>query len=434
MQKTDEVIQIGGGVGFAGDRIRPAVDLASNGGLDALILECLGERTIALAQHRLANADGPGWDSLLRTRFDKLLDVPHLPLIVTNGGAADPLGAARMVSELAEGKGQDVPISAVVGDDVKEQVLAGEATGGEEFDAVIANRQLVSANAYIGADSIMPALEDGARIVIGGRIADPSLVVAPAAYLQGFDLSDLDRVARTTLAGHLIECGGQVTGGYFADPGVNDVPGLHKLGFPIAVLGDSDEFWITKAAGTGGKVSAETVKQQLLYEITDPREYITPDVRLNVMGVQVDESAESWVAVTGSEGMRRPDMLKVSVGYDAGFVGRAAVSYRGAQAGERARLAADIISTRTRRCGSDLQIDYLDGYQDGYKHTRVYFSMRSADDRAVRRLLSEVEALGTNGPSGGGGWALNMSNSVGVVAAYLPRHLVHTNVVTVTEK
>lgn len=429
MDRSYDEVHIAAGAGFAGDRISPAVALSQRGGIDGLILECLAERTIATSHRRMRQPGGFGWDPLLDERFTALFELPHLPLIVTNAGAADPLGAAKRVRQLASAYGHNIPVAAITGDDVRAEVSAGLADGGDRLDEIIETGRLISANAYIGADAIIPALDDGAGIVIGGRIADPSLTVAIAAYLQGFELADTARVAQATLAGHLIECAGQATGGYFADPGFDDVAGLTELGFPIAALDSDGHVDISKMHGTGGRVSTETVSAQLLYEITDPNAYLTPDVTLDITGVELSDAPGGGIRLTGATGSAAPEKLKVSVGYDAGHWAQAAISYRGAQAAERARLAREVVTQRFQRFTTDrVQSEIIDGLQGGYDHSRMFLSTLCETEDQAARFLREFESLGTNGPSGGGGWRLTSSPTVGIISAMIDRDAVETEV------
>ena len=197
--------------------------------------------------------------------------------IVTNMGAANPSAAAGVVRQIAQRLGmRDLSIAAVVGDDVREIVERGDFSVRETGEGVPSlGGRLVSANVYIGAAPIAQALEQGADVVITGRAADPSLFVAPLAHAQGWSLDDCEQVGRATLVGHLLECGGQITGGYFADPEFKDVPELDNLGFPLAEVPARGPIVITKVPGTGGFVTPATCKEQLLYEIHDPAAYMS---------------------------------------------------------------------------------------------------------------------------------------------------------------
>ena len=223
-----------------------------------------------------------------------------------------------------------------------------ERTAGREL-----GDRLVSANAYIGAEPIVTALAQDADIVITGRAADPSLFVAPLAFEFGWNAEDWPALGRATLVGHLLECAGQVTGGYFADPGCKDVAGLARLGFPIADVPAEGPIVITKVAGSGGLVTAATCKEQLLYEIHDPAAYVTPDTVADFSQVRVMEMAEDRVAVDGATGRPRPARLKVSLGYRDGYIGEGQISYAGAGArrprrGSRRQSSPSVCVLRVR--------------------------------------------------------------------------------------
>ena len=295
-----KVVRIGGGAGFSGDRIEPAVDLARDGELDYLVFECLAERTIALAQLARARDPQSGYDPLLRERFEAILPAcrDHGVTIITNMGAANPPAAAAVVADLARRMGHGgLSIATVTGDDQLELVAGGQFTIAETGEPVATLRdRLVSANAYLGAEPLVEALAGGADVVITGRAADPSLFVAPLAYEFGWAMDAWHELGRGTLVGHLLECAGQVTGGYFADPGLKDVDDLSRLGFPIAEIPQQGAVVITKLPGTGGAVTPATCKEQLLYEIHDPAAYMTPDAVADFSRVRITELARDRVA------------------------------------------------------------------------------------------------------------------------------------------
>ena len=203
----------------------------------------------------------------------------------------------------------------------------------------------MSANAYLGAEAILPALASGADIVITGRVADPSLFVAPLMHEYGWAPGDVDRLARGTGVGHLLECAGQLCGGYFADPGRKDIPDMAALGFPFADVDPKGMRRSARSPAPGGGSRVATATEQLLYEVTDPHGYLTPDVTADFSGVTLTETAPDRVAVRGARGRRRPDRLKVSVGYLAGFVGEGEIGYAGDNAVARA-------SSLRRSCAS----------------------------------------------------------------------------------
>lgn len=413
-------IRLGAGSGFSGDRIDPAVELAEKGALDYLVFECLAERTIALAQlARLDDADA-GYDTLLEARIRAVLPacVANGVKIVTNMGAANPIAAARHAARVAGALGfKGLRIAAVTGDDVTEHARSGGHRFMEDGREVASlGNRIVSANAYLGARPIAEALAGGADIVMTGRVADPALFLGPLIHEFGWAEDDWGRLASGILAGHLLECAGQITGGYFADPGYKDVPGLARLGFPIGIVAADGALTITKVEGSGGLVSEATCKEQLLYEIGDPANYLQPDAVADFSNVRVEQIGPDRVAISGARGKPRPATLKASVGYRDGFIGEGQISYAGPGAAARAELARAILRERFAPSAAvyeDLRIDLigvdaLHGTRAGARLTEPYevrlrAAGRSFSQPAAETIGHEVEALYTNGPAGGGG-------------------------------
>src|SRR3954468_6155486 len=314
-----KTIRIGVGAGFSGDRIEPAVEVAERGEVQYLVFECLAERTIALAQQARMRDPTQGYDPLLAERMRAVLGPCRAKgiRVITNMGAANPVAAAERTAAVARELGlRGLKVAAITGDDVLDAVRAGDYAldGTGETVASLGNR-LVSANAYLGAGPIVEALAGGADVVITGRAADPAMFLAPQIHAFGWGMADWTRLGRGTVVGHLLECAGQITGGYSADPGFKDVPDLARLGFPIAEVGEDGTAVITKVPGTGGLVSTATCKEQLLYEVHDPARYFQPDVVADFSGVAVAEAAPDRVRVSGGDGQPRTGTLKVSVGY-----------------------------------------------------------------------------------------------------------------------
>jgi hypothetical protein len=437
-----KTVRIGCGAGFSGDRIEPAVELAVHGDLDYLVFECLAERTIALAQQARARDPRGGYDPLLVRRIEAVLPacVERSVTIITNMGAANPAAAAGMVRDLARRLGhRGLRIATVAGDDVLGLVMDGDYVIAETGHPVAAlHDRLVSANAYIGAEAIAAALADGADVVITGRSADPSLFVAPLVHEFKGAFDDWPALGRATLVGHLLECAGQVTGGYFADPGRKDVEGLSRLGFPIAEVPEHGPIVITKVAGSGGRVTPATCKEQLLYEVHDSAAYVTPDAVADFSRVRVTEIASDRVSLDGATGRPRPDLLKVSLGYRDGYIGEGQISYAGSGAVARARLAAAIVTERLHQAGVPQEairceiigVNALHGERvssagaaDPYEvRLRIVGRAASLDD--ARRIGQEVEALYTNGPAGGGGAAASTREVLSVASTFVPRTLV----------
>ena len=436
-----KTVRIGSGAGYAGDRIEPAVELATHGSLDYLVLECLAERTIALAQEARAKDPSRGFDPMLERRLEAVLPAcrERGVRIVTNMGAANPASAGACARELAQRLGcLGLTIATVSGDDVYDVVMAGDFTVAETGGPVSALKdRLISANAYIGAEPIVRALSQGAQLVITGRAADPSLFVAPLVHSFGWQPDEWAELGRATLVGHLLECAGQVTGGYFADPGRKDVDDLERLGFPIAEVPEHGPVIITKVSGTGGLVTEATCKEQLLYEIHDPSAYVTPDTVADFSRVTVTDVGHDRVAVAGATGRARPDVLKVSLGYRDGYIGEGQISYAGSGAVRRARLAAAVARDRLERSGisrSDLRCDLIGvsalhgegisaAAMDPYE-VRVRVAARAASREAAQRIGDEVETLYTNGPAGGGGATRSVREVVAIASTFIPRALV----------
>lgn len=416
MAKQHGIMRIGTGAGFSADRLEPAVDLAERGELDVMVLECLGERTVAFA-HRDRMADPRrGYNSLLDRRMRALLPACRDAgtTIVTNMGAANPRAAAERTRDIARELGlTGLKIACIEGDDVTAAVRPDHPFMDEPGTVGDIGR-VVGMNAYLGADAILPAIAAGADVIIGGRLADPSMFLAPLMHRFGW--RDDDLLGAGTLVGHLLECGMQVTGGYFADPGIKDPPNLANCGFPIAEVAADGEAVITKLPGTGGVVSGPTVKEQLMYEVHDPAAYLTPDVTADFSQVRIASDGPDRVRVSGATGRERPKQLKVTVGFDAGFQAEAGISYAGPAAGTRGRLACDIIRERVERLTggrSNLRVDLVGasslfataGQADfESQDVRLHAALRTASREDAELLLWEVEALLCCGPAGGGGF------------------------------
>jgi hypothetical protein len=433
-------VRIGSGAGYSGDRIEPALELAEKGDIQYLVFECLGERTVALAQQARMKDPQGGYDPLLEERMRAVLPVCAAKgiKIVTNMGAANPEAAARKTAELAQSLGlRGLKIAAVVGDDVLDACKANDLSI-MEFDGTIGGfgNRLLSANAYLGAAPMAEALKGGADVVITGRASDPALFLAPMIDAFGWAMDDWDLLGKGTVAGHLLECAGQITGGYFADPGYKDVAGLARLGFPIGEVGEDGSLVITKVEGSGGAVTARTCREQLLYEVHDPRKYLQPDVTADFSHVTIEEIGPDRVRVQGGRGLRRPDTLKVSVGYIDSYIGEGQISYAGPGAVARGRLALDIVRERLQVTGvqaSELRfdligVDSLHGRAsaahngDPYE-VRARVAGRTDNLREAVRIGNEVETLYTNGPAGGGGATKSARDVVAVASVLLPREL-----------
>ncbi|WP_122679179.1 acyclic terpene utilization AtuA family protein [Pseudomonas viridiflava] len=442
-----KTLRIGSGAGYSGDRIEPAVELAEHGELDYLIFECLAERTIALAQQaRLSDPDA-GYDPLLSERMRRVLPFVGRTAgsrrlrVITNMGAANPLAAAREVRRIAAELGlSGLKVAALTGDDVLD-ALQTDASRLMDNGMTLASLgdRLISANAYLGAEGIVQALEADADVVITGRVADPSLFLAPQMFEFGWAADDWTLLGRGTLVGHLLECAGQISGGYFADPGFKDVPDLARLGFPLAEVNAAGQATITKVEGSGGRIDTATCTEQLIYEVHDPSAYLTPDVSADFSGVSFHADAENRVQVVGADGRARPETLKVSVGYLDGWIGEGQISYGGPGALARAQLAREVVLERLKLTGvivEDLRaeligVDALHGSELGSRATaepwevRLRIAARCVERSEAVRVGNEVETLYTNGPYGGGGATKAVRQVVAVASLFVPREAVN---------
>ena len=438
--------RIGAGAGYAGDRIAPAQALAQQGQLDVLVFECLAERTIALAQLERRQQPERGYDRLLAERMQAVLPacLANGTRIVTNMGAANPLQAGHEVLRVAQALGlPGVQVAVVQGDDVLARLLQdGLDLPLQDSQAPLSTLQdrLISANAYLGAAALLPALQSPAQVIIGGRIADPALFLAPLMHRFGWRADDWHRLGQGVLVGHLLECAGQITGGYFADPGYKDVPRLAQLGFPLAEVQADGRAVITKLPEAGGCVTVATCSEQLLYEIDNPARYLQPDVVADFSGVQFTPDGPDRIRASGASGQPRPDTLKVTVGYHDGYIGEGQMSYGGPGCLARAQLALELVRERLRDAGLGerearyelMGVNSLLGTAQPHhalpretlhepNEVRLRVALRTPERREAQRVAHEVEALYTNGPAAGGGASQSVREVVAATSVLIPR-------------
>ena len=428
-------LRIGAGAGYSGDRIEPALELAQHGALDFLVFECLAERTIAIAQGERARDPAAGFDPLLRERMERVLPACRAGgvRVITNMGAANPVAAARLIAEVARDAGlSGLRIAAVTGDDVTDLIRTQEwALTDRAGSTRDLGDTIISANAYLGAGPIVDALAAGADVVVTGRVGDPAMFMAPLIHRFSWAMDDWDLLGKGTLVGHLLECAGQITGGYFADPGAKDVPGLARLGFPLAEVASTGEAVITKVAGSGGAVSLASCKEQLLYEVHDPARYLQPDVIADFSGVRMRQDGPDRVAMSGATGHRASGTLKVSIGYRDSFIGEGQMSYGGPGALARAKLGLEIVRERLTLTGvetSELRFDIIglnavhcvgDAGAEPLD-VRLRVTGRTRSMREAVRIGNEVETLYTNGPAGGGGAWKSAREVIAVASTLIP--------------
>lgn len=440
-----KTVYIGSGAGFAGDRLDAGVavteTLATRDGPRYLIYEVLGERTLAIAQRLRMRDASIGYSPYLEHYLSPVLarckDCGIT--IVTNLGSANPIGGAKKVHSLARDAGiEGLRVAVVTGDDLLAIMRRDELAALPSIEGVPVQGDILAANAYLGARPIAEALALNPDIVLVGRTTDAALVLGPLLHEFGWTADDWDRLAAGTVAGHLLECGGQVTGGYFCDPGFKDIPGMDDLGFPIGEVDAEGGIIITKAEGTGGAVTRATVTEQLLYEVHDPVAYLTPDVTVDFTGLTLAEEDRDRISVCGARGTPPPGTLKATISADGGWLGESEMIYAGPNALARANLAADIVRARCERSGvtERLRIDVTGTgavFDNDASERRARtnmpvdgeFRLRAAvrtGDRAVAEYVNdEVLSLYCSGPAGGGGYRCSVTRQVRTASVLVPR-------------
>ena len=442
-----KTIRIGSGAGYAGDRLEPSLELIEKGNLDYISYECLAERTIALGQQAKLKDPSKGYNELMEYRMEKALPLcwEHKVKLITNMGSANPVAAAAKCVEIALRHGlTGMKIACVTGDDLLPVIGKYMDTEVWETGEPLSKLpgEIVSANAYIGVDGILKALDQGADVVITGRVSDPAIFLAPIIHEFGWAMDDWDKLGKGTMIGHLLECGAQVTGGYFADPGKKDVPGLGHVGFPIIEVDEEGGFVVTKVPEAGGMITPDTCAEQICYEIHDPTKYMTPDVVANFQQVKFTQIGKDMVRAEGATGSPRPETFKCSVGYHDCYIGDGEISYGGPGCVARAKLALEIMKERLKLVApnafDELKFDII-GYNSLYwnpdykyneepSEVRIRVAGRTKTIENAYIIGNEVEALYTNGPAGGCGAVKRTRDIISVASILVSRYDVRPEV------
>jgi hypothetical protein len=442
-------IRIGAGQGFYGDTPDGALDVARSGNVRYICFDALAELTMAILQKdRMRHPEG-GYTRDLPAFMRNLLPIARESGIrlITNAGGMNPLGAAAAVRHVAHELGMDdLRVGVVSGDDLTtrlDALLADEVDlhnvdSGEDIANVRA--RIVFAVAYLGAAPIVDALQRRADVIVTGRVADASLFVAPMVHELGWAWDDWDRLAAGVVLGHLMECSGQATGGNFSGDWWN-VPDLDRVGYPVCEMRGDGTALLTKPAGTGGRVTVDTVKEQLLYEVLDPRRYLNPDVIADFTSVQLHQAGPDIVEVSGVRGAPRPPTLKVIAGYLDGWMGTATIGYSWPDAEAKARRAAELIDRLAQRAGLEpletlvelVGVDSLHGdaapAQDANEVT-LRVAARFATEEEAQRFPRAAMPLALNGPPfiGGASGPGGPRALLGVWPAAIPREMVEPDV------
>jgi len=440
------VIRIANGQGFWGDWLEAPVRLVEQGPIDYLALDYLAEITMSILQKQKEADPKLGYARDFPPLVARI--APRLRergiKVIANAGGVNPAACAREVVRLAPG----LKVAVVLGDDVFGRLDAFLAKGypmrdmdtGEPLAGI--RDRILSANAYIGAFPLAEALATGAHVVIAGRSTDTALTLAPMVHEFGWGESDYDRLAAGTIAGHIIECGAQATGGNCQVDWQN-IPDMANIGYPIIEAEPDGSFCVTKHAGTGGRVSSHTVKEQLLYELGDPKRYITPDCIADFTSVRLQDAGPDRVRVSGIKGGERPPSLKLSIAYANGWKAVGTLVYSWPQALAKARAADRIVRQRLADLGlafDEIATEFL-GWNACHgpaappnpdpPEIQVRIGVRGPDRKAVDRFTRELIPLVLNGPPGATGFGEGRPPVREIVAywsALVPREEISTRV------
>ncbi|MEM9554146.1 MAG: acyclic terpene utilization AtuA family protein [Acidobacteriota bacterium] len=421
-----KTIRIGNGQGFWGDNVDAPVRLLRGGPIDYIGMDYLAEVTLSIMMRQKLKDPSRGYATdfvdFMRRVLPELVD--RGVRVVTNAGGLNPLGCRQAIFDVARELGvTGLRIGVVEGDDLlprlTDLVGVGHAMHNMDTDEPLEPRleQMTSANAYLGARPVVEALDQGAQIVLCGRVTDTALALAPLMHEFGWRPGDWDRLAAGTIAGHILECGPQCTGGNFTR--WRDVPDLWDVGYPIVEAHEDGTFTVTKHEGTGGLVTVDTVAEQLLYEMGKPDEYITPDVTADFSSVQLEQEGPDRVHVSGIRGRENTPFLKVSASYLAGYKAAGQITVTGPEAVDKARLCADIVWRRLERSGvtfDDAQKEVellgtgvcLEGIADvpvDPAEVVLRMAVRDTEYAKVERFGKELAPLVTTGPPGVTGFA-----------------------------
>lgn len=418
-------IRIASGQGFWGDLLTAPIDQVSKGPVDYMMMDYLAEVTMSIMQKQKRKDPKLGYAKDLIPLMEQILPIcmERNIKVITNGGGVNPLACGEAIIGVAKKSGiRNLKIGIVMGDDILGRLDELDAKGIELKNMETGEspkpyrEQFQSANVYFGAFPIVEALTQGAQIVITGRTTDTGLTLAPMIHEFGWSQTDWDKLAAGTVAGHILECGGQASGGNFSADW-NAVPDLAHIGFPIAEAYPSGEIVITKHPNTGGMVTLQTVKEQLLYEIGDPTEYITPDCVADFTTIHLEGVGQDRVRMSGVKGKPATQFYKVSMAYLDGYTGSGTLTYSWPDALAKAQKAGEILRTRL----SDLRLEFEEvrteyvGYNSVHgplanetkdlNEVLLRVAVRSQDYEAVNRFGKELAPLILTGPPGVTGFA-----------------------------
>jgi len=440
-------VRIGAGTGFYGDTIRPAIQSVTEGNIQYLCFDALAELTMAILQKDKEKDPNLGFTKDLSLFMRQLIPLcaEKGVKMLTNAGGVNPRGAKRVIEKIIEELELNLKVAVVTGDDLleslnefKQRDLLVNMQDGKRFDPDL--HRVAFANAYLGAEPLVEALAQGADIVITGRTTDAAQFAAPLIYEFGWKKDEWDKLARAMTIGHLMECSAQSVGGNFS--GDWKSIDLINIGYPIAEVEENGEAIITKTPNSGGLVSVNTLKEQLLYEVHDPYNYILPDVVVNIADTKLEQVDENMVRVYGTSGKPATNSYKVLIGYENGYIGEATIGYSWPDALEKAKRAAEIIVAHIKEENikyEDIHISYI-GYDSFHGplaepdpnlnevDLRIAIHTKSKQDAA--RLGRLIPPLGLNGPpfSSGLGGIRRPRGLYGICPILVPKEIVNEKI------
>ena len=443
------IVRIGNGQGFWGDSVDAPINLAKNGSLDYLTLDYLAEVTLSIMQRQKNKNPKLGYAQDFINMISRILpEIQKKELkIITNAGGVNPKECRKKIIELFKMHKYNIKVGIISGDDILSEIHNFHKDGisfenmdtGMPFDMI--SNKIYSANVYIDSYTIADALKLGAQIVLAGRVTDPGLALGPCIYEYGWNKTDFDLLASGTLAGHITECGAQCTGGNHTR--WQDVPNMDKIGYPIIEMNKDGKFSITKPKNTGGLINRETISEQILYEMGDPKQYISPDVCVDFTSFNLIDKGNNKVTITDTKGYNPTDTYKVSISYFAGYKSSGQLTISGPDALDKAKLTAEIIWKRLSNAGiefNDTLTEFLgisschgtiNSVPDQINEVVLRLSVKDNDKDNVSRFGMEISPVITSGPPGITGFASGRPKPQEIIAywpALIPKDLVKTKV------
>ena len=440
-------VRIGGGLGFYGDSWQPVKASIERGNVQYIASDHLAELTLAILQKDRQRDPKLGYTRDLVPMLAELLPLalPRGVKFILNAGGLNPMAAREVLLAALKRLGVKLKVGVVLGDSVIERLDELQASGvalnhmDTGGDIASVRERLLFANAYLGARPLVEALAAGADIVLTGRVADAALFLAPMVYELGWHWDEWDKLAQGIVVGHLMECSGQATGGNFGGDW-RSIPNLAHIGYPIAEVAENGDAVLTKAPNTGGRVSFDTLREQLLYEVHDPAHYLTPDVDVDMTTLHMEEIAPDQVRVSGATGRPAPETFKVVAGYEDGYMGQATIGYAWPDALAKAQLAAQIVQQQMTESGlqpEETLIEYL-GYNsihgpladpaasEGLNEVYLRIAVRCKEKRDADKLGRLLTPLGLSGPPfiGGASGITASRGLLGIWPTLVPRGVI----------